>query len=83
MKTEFLRTVYDQILEKDPDCIRLAKKADEEISKVAQAYSGIMDAEQLESMTDAFVDALSPVMFEAYKTGAKHCLKLIYETIAE
>lgn len=83
MNKETINRIYDLILEKDPDCIDMNHLIDAEIAKVIESYSGTLEEDELEGLSDQFVDVVSAAMNEAYRTGAKHCLKLIIETIAE
>lgn len=83
MKRETIDKIYSLILETDPDCIKMNHLIDAEIAKVIETYSGTLEEDELEGLSNQFVDVVSAAMNEAYRTGAKHCLKLIIETIAE
>ncbi len=61
----------------------MSSRVDAEIAKVIEAYSGTMDEDGLEELSDRFVDVLSVGMNEAYRIGARHFLKLIFETITD
>lgn len=56
---------------------------DAEIAKVIESYAETMGEEEPEALGDKFVDVIGIATSEVYRTGAKHCLKLIIETIAE
>lgn len=54
---------------------------DAKIAKVIESYSGTLEEDELEGLSDQFVDMVSAAMNEAYRTGAKHCLKLMIDTL--
>lgn len=83
MNKELCNKIQDLIMETSPDCIEMNHLIDAEIAKVIETYSGTLEEDELEGLSDQFVDVVSAAMNEAYRTGAKHCLKLIIETIAE
>lgn len=83
MNKETIDKIYSLILETSPDCIEMNRLIDAEIAKVIETYSGTLEEDELEGLSDQFVDVIGIATNEAYRTGAKHCLKLIIETIAE
>lgn len=83
MNEELCNKIQDLIMETSPDCIEMNHLIDAEIAKVIETYSGTLGEDELEGLSDQFVDVVSAAMNEAYRTGAKHCLKLIIETFAE
>lgn len=83
MNKELCNKIQDLIMETSPDCIQIHRLADVEIARVLESYSGTLEEDELEELTDQFVDVLSASLNEAYKTGARHFLKLIIETLAD
>lgn len=81
MNKETIDKIYSLILETDPDCIKMNHLIDAEITRVLETYSGTLEENELEELSDQFVDVVSDAVNEAYRTGAKHCLKLIFETL--
>ncbi len=83
MNKELFDKIYGMVLESDPDCIKMSSRVDAEIAHAVESYAGTMDEDGLEELSDRFVDVLSVGMNEAYRIGARHCLKLIFETLAD
>lgn len=83
MNKETIDKIYDLILETAPDCIEMNHLIDAEIAKVIESYAEIMGEEELEALSDKFVDVIGIAMNEAYRTGARHCLKLIIEVLTD
>lgn len=83
MNKELCNKIQDLIMETSPDCIEMNHLIDTEIAKVIETYAETMGEEELEALSDKLVDVIGIATNEAYRTGAKHCLKLIIETIAE
>lgn len=81
MNKETIDKIYSLILETSPDCIEMNRLIDAEIAKVLETYSGTLEEDELEGLSDQLVDVVSAAMNEAYRTGAKHCLKLIIDTL--
>lgn len=81
MNKEIFDQIQDLIMELSPDCIQIHRDIDAEISKVLESYSGTLEENELEELSDRFVDVLSIGVNEAYRTGAKHCLQLIFDTL--
>ena len=81
MNKELCNKIQDLIMETSPDCIQIHRLVDAEIKRVLESYSGTLEEDELEGLSDQFVDVVSAAMNEAYRTGAKHCLKLIIDTL--
>ena len=81
MNKETIDKIYSLILETSPDCIEMNRLIDAEIAKVLETYCGTLEEDELEGLSDQLVDVVSAAMNEAYRTGAKHCLKLIIDTL--
>lgn len=82
MNKELCNQIQNLIMELSPDCIQINRLVDAEITRVLESYSGALEENALEELSDQFVSVVSFALNEAYRTGAKHCLKLIIETIA-
>lgn len=81
MNKEIFDQIQDLIMELSPDCIQIHRDIDAEIARVIDTYSGTLGENELEELSDRFVDVLSIGVNEAYRTGAKHCLELIFHTL--
>lgn len=83
MNRELCNQIQDLIMELSPDCVQIHRHTDAEITRMLETYSGTLEEDELEELSDQFVDVVSDAVNEAYRTGAKHCLKLIIETLAD
>lgn len=81
MNKELCNKIQDLIMETSPDCVQIHRHTDAEIARMLETYSGTLEENELEELSDQFVDVLSDAVNEAYRTGAKHCLKLIIDTL--
>ena len=83
MNKEICNKIQELIMETSPDCIQINRIVDAEIAKVLETYSGTLEENEFEELSDQLIDVLSAGLNEAYRTGAKHCLQLIIETLAD
>lgn len=81
MNRELCNQIQDLIMELSPDCVQIHRHTDAEITRMLETYSGTLEEDELEELSDRFVDVLSDAVNEAYSTGARHCLKLIFATL--